>query len=197
MHSGRAILIVLFRVCSLRAAGPWLSGNVVFGYFLVFSGGTFYILTNVVHTFSEEALPSSVRLYCHPHQLSDSATAPGHYPWLTRPFIGSVFNPKWRESLSLFFSSFLWPYFVTEDTISSWVHVSHSPFWKLMCHHFSRKGDSCFLQAPSLPCPVYFRADNRWGWDTNTTFQTMKSQVQGELDSSSIGRLQNYKLVQK
>lgn len=103
-----------------------------------------------------------------------------------------------EENLSLFFfSSFLWPYFVTEDTISSWVHVSHSPFWKLMCHHFSRKGDSCFLQAPSLPCPVYFRADNRWGWDTNTTFQTMKSQVQGELDSSSIGRLQNYKLVQK
>ena len=45
VHPHVAILIVLLRVFSHRAPSPWLSANVAFGYFLVFSGVALYIPT--------------------------------------------------------------------------------------------------------------------------------------------------------
>lgn len=138
MHSGRAILIVLFRLDSLKASGPWPSRNVVFGYFLIFSRSNSYTLSNMVPTFSVESMSSSVRYYHQPCQTSTSVTISRHYHWFTGTLFSSVSDPKWGELISLSLSLFPFCDHILPrgDTGSSVVYVSQSPTWNDLSSFF-------------------------------------------------------------
>lgn len=123
MHSYVVVLIVLSRVYSLRTPGLWSSANIAFGYFLVFSGGTFHILTNMfLYSWAPGCLPFC-RAFVILRYTSQSTLCPvtalRHCHWLTIPLYLLVlrlvqsgetisnFFPFW-EPFFAFLSSYTW-----------------------------------------------------------------------------------------
>lgn len=111
----------------------------------MFSGSTLHLLVNRFHHSWTPRHPPFRQSLCLLSGTSVSAscsvTASRHWHWLTH---GSVLSKVRRMSFSPYFE----PYFCAGDTVGSLAHVSQSPCWNQICHHFPWDGGSWFFQDP-------------------------------------------------